>query len=123
MPLCFSCVRYFLALLLIIGGWTPFCDAQITSLPGIPAHTIQIPVPMGFVSATTGQLHLEIPLRSRPQRNGDPIVEKWIYDRAIGGWIAVNVRCARPHNLRHYYSGWSGHYNHIFRDLLNNDRS
>jgi len=45
-------------------------NGQITTDVGIPAHTIQIPVPMGFVSATTGQLHLEIPLPSRPQRNG-----------------------------------------------------
>jgi hypothetical protein len=37
-------------------------QAQITSSQGIPAHTVQIPVPLGFVSATTGQIHLEVPI-------------------------------------------------------------
>jgi YD repeat-containing protein len=76
------------SLVFFVFGLTNSVKAQITTDAGIPVHTIQIPVPMGFVSATTGKLHLEIPLRSTPQRNRDSILEKWVYDPAIGGWFA-----------------------------------
>jgi RHS repeat-associated protein len=51
------------------------CHAQ-----GIPWYTIPLPVPNGFVDVVTGNVHLEIPLGSMPQRNGDPIVSKIAYD-------------------------------------------
>jgi len=47
---------------------------------GVPWYTIPLPVPNGFVDVVTGNVHLEIPLGSMPQRNGDPIVSKMIYD-------------------------------------------
>src|SRR5262249_435669 len=57
---------------------------------GIPWHAIPLPLPNGFVDASTGNVHLEIPLGSIPQRNGDPIISALIYDSgaytgAIGG--------------------------------------
>jgi hypothetical protein len=45
---------------------------------GIPWYTIPLPIPNGFVHAMTGNVHLEIPLGSVPQRNGDPLVSKVI---------------------------------------------
>ena len=47
---------------------------------GIPEHTVAVPVPLGFVSATTGHLRLEIPIASIPQRNSDPLIAKLVYD-------------------------------------------
>jgi YD repeat-containing protein len=78
-PIARSRILAFLFLVAILGLSNP-ARAQITTDQGIPAYAIQLPVPLGFVSATTGKLHLEIPLRARPQRNGDPIVEKLVYD-------------------------------------------
>lgn len=71
---------------------------------GTPDHTVAIPVPMGFVSATTGHLHLEIPIASIPQRGSDPIVTKFIYDTnrfnyALGPCAGNAMWCAMG-------SGW-----------------
>lgn len=50
---------------------------------GVPWYTIPLPVPGGFVDAATGNLHLEIPIASVPERNGDPLVSKLIYDTPL----------------------------------------
>jgi len=60
-------------------------------LEGVPPYTVQIPVPHGFISATTGHLHLEIPIASIPERNGDPLFAKMVYDSnsftySVNGW-------------------------------------
>jgi hypothetical protein len=47
---------------------------------GVPWYTIPLPIPNGFVDVVTGNVHLEIPLGSIPQRNGDPIVSNITYD-------------------------------------------
>jgi len=52
----------------------------LTHAQGIPRYTILLPIPNGFVDAQTGNVHLEIPLGSMPQRKGDPIVSKMVYD-------------------------------------------
>jgi len=47
---------------------------------GTPWYTIPLPIPNGFVDASTGTLHFEIPFGSMPQRTGEPIVSKMVYD-------------------------------------------
>ncbi len=47
---------------------------------GVPWYTIPLPIPNGFVDVVTGNVHIEIPPGSMPQRNGDPIVSKITYD-------------------------------------------
>jgi hypothetical protein len=39
---------------------------------GTPPFTTVVPVQLGFVDASNGDLHLEIPLGSYPQRHGPP---------------------------------------------------
>ena len=51
---------------------------------GIPWYTIPLPVPGGFVDVMSGNLHLEIPVASVPERNGDPLVAKMTYDSYPG---------------------------------------
>src|SRR5258708_7922509 len=48
--------------------------------PGLPVNTPQIPVPLGSINPVTGNVHLEIPIASIPQRNSDPMVAKLVYD-------------------------------------------
>src|ERR1700738_5143063 len=69
---------------------------------GIPEHTVAIPVPLGFVGATTGALHLEIPISTIPQRNGEPIVTKLIYDSTFYhyGCAQSAVWCAHGSSWR-----------------------
>lgn len=47
---------------------------------GVPWYTIPLPIPNGFVDAASGNAHLEIPIGSAPQRNGDPLVANIVYD-------------------------------------------
>jgi RHS repeat-associated protein len=65
--------------------------APTISAQGIPWYTIPLPIPNGFVDASTGNLHLEIPLGPHePARNGDPIVNKIVYDSNTYFWNAMN---------------------------------
>lgn len=64
-----------------------FVFTSILVLTGIPAYgqgapwyTIPLPVPGGFVDAVTGNVHLEIPLTSISERNGDPLIVKGMFD-------------------------------------------
>jgi RHS repeat-associated protein len=51
------------------------------SAQGIPWYTIPLPIPNGFVDASTGNLHLEITLGPHaPARDADPFVNKIVYD-------------------------------------------
>src|SRR5216684_7764262 len=50
---------------------------------GIPPNTTMVPVPLGFVNPLTGHLHLEIPISSIPERNGDPLITKLVYDSTL----------------------------------------
>src|SRR5258706_5914639 len=73
-----------------------FC--QIESLPanaqdyllqtGVPPFTVESPVEFGFVNLANGNLHLEIPLDSFPQRGGHPLSAAFFYDSRF--WQAVN---------------------------------
>jgi hypothetical protein len=57
---------------------------------GIPWCTIPLPIPNGLVDAVSGNVHLEIPLGSMPQRNGDPIVSKLVYDTQYITPLVIN---------------------------------
>ncbi len=65
---------------------------------GIPPFSVNLPVENGWISAATGNLHLEIPMGSFPQRSGPPITLALVYDSAI--WVNQNGCCWMP------ASGW-----------------
>jgi RHS repeat-associated protein len=74
-----------IALLCIIGPFGTVLQAQnyLTS-SGTPGFAAPYPVEMGFVDAASGNLHLEIPLGSYPQRGTSaPLVPKLTYDSHI----------------------------------------
>jgi RHS repeat-associated protein len=71
---------------------------------GIPWYTIPLPIPNGFVDAVSGNVHLEIPLGSTPQRNGDPIVSKLVYDTAYYTALVINQTAY----WNGYGAGWGG---------------
>src|SRR5690349_8432491 len=70
--------------LVVLAGATLFASVARSlagpSYEGTPDHTVAVPVPLGFISATTGHLHLEIPIASLPYRNSDPYITKLVYD-------------------------------------------
>src|SRR4051812_36646010 len=55
---------------------------------GSPTFSVKEPIPNGFVNAANGNLHIEIPLVSLPQRGGQAYVAKLVYDSRI--WKPVS---------------------------------
>jgi hypothetical protein len=54
---------------------------------GVPPFATTLPVENGFVDASTGNLHLEIPLGSYTQRGLSPLKISLVYDSSI--WVPV----------------------------------
>jgi hypothetical protein len=52
---------------------------------GTPTFTSAEPVELGFVNTANGNLHLEIPVASFPQRGSKPLTYKFVYDSRI--WV------------------------------------
>ena len=76
-----------LAAMWLIGSIGGVVQAQnyLTST-GIPAFAAPYPAEMGTVDASSGHLHLEIPLGSFPQRGGaSPLNPKLYYDSPTWG--------------------------------------
>ncbi len=64
---------------------------------GVPPFTTMIPVESGFVNAANGNLHLEIPLGSYPQRGGRVDKVALMYDSAI--WSPASGVWSPPDTL------------------------
>lgn len=85
-------------LVLFIGASAITAKAQ-TYLQnvGVPPFTTKVPVENGFINAANGNLHLEIPLGSFPQRGGPAEKIVLMYDSAFwsyaenGFWTATNI--------------------------------
>lgn len=73
---------FLITLALLLGASTLRGQTYLESV-GVPPFTTKLPVENGFINAANGNLHLEIPLGSFPQRGGreDKIV--LMYDSAI----------------------------------------
>jgi RHS repeat-associated protein len=74
-----ACFCFVGALLAPVG-----CAQNYLSSAGQPTYSTPQSVELGFVDAATGNLHIEIPLGSYPQRaNRDPLVYRLAYDSNI----------------------------------------
>lgn len=83
------------ALLLGASGIPAMAQSYLQNI-GVPSFTTKLPVENGFINAANGNLHLEIPLGSFPQRAGSPDKIVMMYDSAIwttagGSWQPTNV--------------------------------
>jgi YD repeat-containing protein len=69
---------------------TPRADAQNSYLYGTgnPTWGVNIPIEDGFINVANGNVHIEIPVASEPQRGGSSYTESVIYDSRI--WQIVN---------------------------------
>jgi hypothetical protein len=56
---------------------------------GNPVWGINIPIENGFINVANGNVHMEIPIGSQPQRGSLPLTEKLVYDSRI--WAVVNT--------------------------------
>src|SRR5947209_8287355 len=70
---------------------------------GSPSFSTLEPVELGFIDVANGNLHLEIPLASPPQRGSLVASEKLVYDSRI--WSPVNSVWS-PNNVPGSMLGW-----------------
>jgi YD repeat-containing protein len=56
---------------------------------GNPTWGINIPIENGFINVANGNVHMEIPIGSQPQRGSLPLTESLVYDSRI--WQIVNT--------------------------------
>jgi RHS repeat-associated protein len=76
--------RRMICALFIIGFVHPILHAQnYLTMTGVSSSTLPYPAEMGTIDAANGDLHLEIPLGSFPQRANSPLVPKLVYDSHI----------------------------------------
>jgi hypothetical protein len=76
---------------------------------GAPTFTTALPVENGSINAANGNLHLEVPLGSYPQRDGSSATYRLVYDSAIwssasGSWQPNNV--VQPDTFSTVWGGW-----------------
>jgi RHS repeat-associated protein len=90
-------------LLLIAPAFAIQAHAQYTTAAGTPTFTTALPVEMGFTNVANGNLHIEIPLASFPQRGGLTYNARLVYDSLI--WNIVN-NTWQPSNIANSMGGW-----------------
>ena len=66
------------------------CSVAVSQVPqgylndtGSPAYSITVPVENGYIDVSNGNLHLEFPLSSPPQRGALSVNERLVYDSRI----------------------------------------
>ena len=92
----------FLSLAILSVIVTPMY-AQYTTATGTPTFTTAFPVEMGFTNVSNGNLHIEIPLGSYPQRGSVPYNARFVYDSLI--WKVVGTAW-QPTNVPNSMGGW-----------------
>jgi RHS repeat-associated protein len=114
------CRLLFLAACLVLGT-TQTTTAQ-TSVYGYGPYVNSVPLPVenGFVDAVNGNLHLEIPITTLPERGSVPFVAKFEYDSHIWQQVAPTGPISwQPTNIPNSNGGWryvspaSGQTSHI----------
>lgn len=105
-------LRYFVVLVLEITlffGLAWSVDAQDYSLQGgAPPFAATDPVELGFVNLANGNLHIEIPLGSYPQRGGQPFRVSLVYDSR--NWWTTCANAWTPYNIPEHCGGTVGYW-------------
>ncbi len=98
-------ILYALALFSLLG---PFCQSARAQDPlnqiGAPTFSTTLPVELGSVNVSNGNLHLEIPLGSFPQRGGRSLSASLLYDSRI--WKVDSSSKWQPTNVPGGLGGW-----------------
>jgi hypothetical protein len=78
-------------------------EAQYTTAAGTPTFSTAMPVEMGFTNVANGNLHIEIPLASFPQRGSLQYNARLVYDSLI--WTISSNQWS-PTNIPNSMGGW-----------------
>lgn len=90
----------------LVLATSSFGQDYLTST-GSPTFTTSVPADLGFVNAANGNLHLEIPLGTFPQRGKVPLTLSLVYDSKI--WKVAREGSDyiwRPTNVPNSIGGW-----------------
>ena len=99
------------ALALVLGAMPAKAQTYLQSV-GVPSFATELPVENGFINAANGNLHLEIPLGSFPQRSGAPDKIVLMYDSAIWAnpsgtaWTPKNIPNSQGSPYLNVWGGW-----------------
>jgi RHS repeat-associated protein len=116
---CSRALKIVLSGLIVVCLFQPALAQDYSQAIGMPTFTTAEPVELGFVNAANGNLHLEIPVASFPQRGAKPLTYKLVYDSRIwylnsgttwdpngGPWRSINSAGLGSVNL----SVWSSQF-------------
>ena len=96
------------AIFLLLMMFAVACSAQdYVSQTGSPAFSANQPVVFGFANLANGNIHLEIPIASAPQRGELAFALKLVYDSRI--WQVVKTGGSllwKPTNVANSMGGW-----------------
>jgi hypothetical protein len=79
-----------------------FAQANYFEQIGPPATDTTVPVELGFVDLSNGNLHLEVPIANSPQRGSLQYSAKLVYDSRIwmsGAFYPTMLQSFRPINI------------------------
>jgi RHS repeat-associated protein len=83
------------------------CGAQgYLYATGSPSFSTQIPVQNGFIDVNNGNLHLEFPLVTHPQRGSLQLNERLVYDSRIWKIVQSSGKSWQPTNVPSSAGGW-----------------
>src|SRR6266403_1991583 len=95
--------RTAIALLILAIAASPSRAQNYLTQGGSPSFTTAQQVELGFINLSNGNLHLEIPLSSFPQRGTVPFAAALAYDSRI--WRQVGTTW-QPTNVLNSQGGW-----------------
>ena len=91
---------------LLAFAWSGHAQTDYSLQIGAPTFTTALPVTQGFINLANGNLHVEIPLTSAPQRGRLGFTAKLIYDSRI--WQVVNNGSSQSWQPTNVPGGWGG---------------
>jgi len=100
--LCYYFVLFLLAVIEVHTGWA---QTDIASMIGDPVHAHTLPVRFGLINLDNGNLHLEIPLYSVPERGEAPVTNTLVYDSTFWNTAALSGGLSMEYPTN---SGWGG---------------
>ncbi|PYY23948.1 MAG: hypothetical protein DMG62_05735 [Acidobacteria bacterium] len=89
--------------ILLLGAKSTLAQDYVNGT-GAPTFTTSLPVELGFVNVSNGNLHLEIPIASPPQRGNIVLGEKLVYDSRM--WMPVDNGTSQVWQPMNSNSGW-----------------
>lgn len=94
-------------LLVLLCGFGAMVEAQdYTTAIGTPSFTTAEPVELGFIDVPNGNLHIEIPLVSLPQRGSLSYNARLVYDSRIWQIVSGTSLTWQPTNVANSMAGW-----------------